>query len=81
MPGNIPDMAGWGYTINGGEIYIYDYQKLVWFSIGSIDTETILPQRVLFQSDIDPLTHGPVSNNFVNKRGFWLVTEQIKSIN
>lgn len=80
IPGNGEEVAGWAYTLNGVEIYVYDYQVSTWYSIGSLDADGILPNRVIISSVAaggDTATP-PTIIDSLNNHGIWLVAEPIK---
>ena len=79
--GGPPDpYQGWIYTVtkNGASmLYAYDYDKSIWYPIGSLDSSLVNPKSVLIVSEADAEGYAPISEDsaILNVGGYWLVLE------
>ena len=80
IAGNNTDQAGWAYTLNGTEIYVFDYKANIWYSIGSINAESILPEKTIIVSEPSSTAPDkpPLEKNTLNTNGIWLISETRK---
>lgn len=72
-----PKQAGWAMTVGNPnaeyEIYVYDYARQVWYSIGTVNSNSVDPRWVIDQNDeVDGL---PIK---LKDFGYWMVTDKRK---
>ena len=77
-----PNGAGWAVTVTPAgatqsDIYCYDYNDKIWYSIGNVDPGSVNPKYIIVKSVPNGDTQQPYLSDvsLLRLQGFWLAQE------